>query len=565
WNIINSVHYKKTGKVIILNKEGFYIGGVNEDQLLTVFSPFEILNKIISVKDCQSMEFQSQNGETYVAGISFAGVNNNFIVFPKWIVLQLQKVSESYFIISLVKKYLFLIVLLMLFVIFIFSVYTSNLIIKPFNILIKGTEAASKGDLHFKTEIRSFEEISILSKNFDNMIEKLNAMHVKILDEMSEKENAQKQLLELNENLEKKVEERAFEIISLKEFYQNILNSINSGILFINRESKLEFINPTGEKLLNISFNRNKGKPVNEVSFPESFKNLLIEYLGNNTDFDSKEISFPINNTNIILGIKATFLSKESPILGSIIIFNDITERKKLQNEIIQTEKMFSCGLLSTGMAHDFNNVLNRIKISADISRKLSTNPELEEIFNEIKDGISEGQAMTRSLLSFAKNEEIELVPVDILSLLKSFEIKSKTLLNKNSVKLTINCNKRLVILAEPNHMMQIFLNLVQNAIQAIRDNGVITITANNVGNNCIINFSDNGPGISKVVLPHIFEPFYSTKVVSESSGWGLGLALVKSLAEKLKGNIEVTSTENHGTVFTLEFPIFNKITKEDL
>lgn len=434
WHQIHTVQFGETGKIIILNSKLETLGGVHENLLFKPFTSELVSQQIVSRTDFNwSFEFKSD--KNYVAGVSKTGDTKRLVNIPTWYILLLQDQKESYFMTNMIKKYLLLLVPLMLVLIYFFSRYSSNLILKPLSVFIKGTKKAAMGNLSFKTRIKTFEEIEELSFNFDQMIEKLHEAQSYLRKEIWDKIEAEKAILELNRNLEKKVEERT--------------------------------------------------------------------------------------------------------------------------KELIESEKMFSCGLLSTGMAHDFNNLLNRIKMSIDIMHKLIEHDlHLNEFLTEITDAISEGQSLTGSLLAFAKKETMDLVKTSLFSTLKTFENKIRLSLKQNSISLNLSCPSDLYILSEPNYLQQILLNLYQNAKQAFENtSGNIIINVFEGTEHITMHFKDGGPGISFDIQNHIFEPFFSTKNISQSSGMGLGLALVKSLVERMNGTIQVQSEETEGTLFIITFP----------
>jgi signal transduction histidine kinase len=321
-------------------------------------------------------------------------------------------------------------------------------------------------------------------------------------------------------------------------------------------EGRLEFMNPAGESLLSIRFDQYRGIHYSQIDFPEPFHRFLEKSLSEPLPSDASEIDIAPGPPSLVFGAKSTSFLPERDGPGILVIFNDISERKRLERELIQSEKMFSCGLLSTGMAHDFNNILNRIRMALDILIASAPAPENRELHREIEEAVREGQSMTYSLLTFAKKETIALMPVDLYSALKTFEEKTAGMRTRKRVELEIDCPRGTRILSEPNHLQQILTNLLHNTVQAFDGNsGRIVLRVESGREFTELGFIDDGPGISREVLPHIFEPFFTTKIVSRQSGWGLGLALVRSLVEKMRGSIRVESPPGEGTRVSMKFP----------
>jgi len=551
--ILHSIHFGETGKVILLNNTGKYLTGVEESKLLKSFYPDDIRKKLLTLtKEKTMISYTDLNKKKYIAGSMTLNKSNQITNLPDWRIVLIQDNKESFYLSYLLESYLIWLIPLTFILVFIFNHLTSELVLTPVRILLTATKKATKGDLSVKTSIDKTNEIGELAYHFDHMIESLNQSQNTLKKEIIQKEKAKEVITDLNINLEKKVEQRTFQITQIKEFYENILNSITSGVMVLDNLNLIKFLNPRGEQLLHIKFDKINNMIFTFADLPVKFVKTLENIFKSNR-LISREI---IIDPETILGLKITPQLNIGTFSGRIIVFNNISERKKMEKELINSAKMFSFGLLSTGMAHDFNNILNRVKISNAISKKISNDIKLKEFHNEIDDAIDEGQSMTKSLLSFAKKEKVELIEIDLFSALKSFEEKSRRKASSLGVTLNLKCNKQLTILSNINYLQQVFQNLFQNAVQAFAGNlGIINIVSFDKNNNVIITFKDNGPGIEKDTASHIFEPFYSTKDCSQNSGWGLGLALVKSLIEMMNGSISVESTLNKGTEFIIKFP----------
>ena len=555
-DILHSIHFGETGKVMLLDSSGNYLAGVEKNKLLKPFTPEDIRKKLLEIAETKKViSYKDAYKKKYIAGSQSLNKSNQITNLPNWRIVMIQDNKESFYLSYLLESYLIWIVPLTFILVFIFNHLTNELVLTPVRILLSATKKAIKGDLSVKTSIDKTNEIGELAYHFDHMIENLNLSQATLKEEITQKEKAKEVISDLNINLEKKVEQRTFEITQIKEFYENILKSITSGVMVLDNQQNIKFLNPRGEQLLHIKFDVIKEMSFTLTNLPAKF----IKTLKNALKSDNPVSWEIIIDQNTILGLKITPPLDIGTFSGRIVVFNNISERKKMEKELINSAKMFSFGLLSTGMAHDFNNILNRVKISNAISKKISDDKNLQEFHNEIDDAIDEGQSMTKSLLSFAKKEKVELIKIDLFSALKSFEEKNKRKLTSLNVTLKLKCDKQITILSNINYLQQVFQNLFQNATQAFSGNpGTINIESIYKNNLVFITFADNGPGMTEDTAKHIFEPFYSTKDCSQNSGWGLGLALVKSLIEMMNGQISVDSKLNKGTEFIITFPIID-------
>jgi PAS domain S-box-containing protein len=250
-------------------------------------------------------------------------------------------------------------------------------------------------------------------------------------------------------------------------------------------------------------------------------------------------------------------------------VFQDITEQKKLQQELVQSQKLLSIGTMAGGIAHDFNNILGIILGYTSILQSIKTNPEkFSDGVNAIKQAVDRGAGLVRQILTFARKTDVSFEPLNVSDLIR--EIVS--MLQQTFPKL-ITFNTSLdknmpYIRADHTQIHQAILNLCVNARDAMPNGGEISIhteavageklktrfpSANNSWYICI-NVSDNGTGIDETVRNQIFDPFFTTK--EKGKGTGLGLSVVYGIVQAHNGFIDVVSKMESGTTFSLYFPI---------
>jgi len=252
----------------------------------------------------------------------------------------------------------------------------------------------------------------------------------------------------------------------------------------------------------------------------------------------------------------------EDEISKLIYAFNRMEgELKSKQEQLVQSRKIAAIGTFTAGIAHELNNPINNIYLTAETfldDRELS-NPEGRELVSDILAQAERAGEIIKNLLDFSRSELPSFTDLNIR------EVIEKTLkLVKNQTMLT-GIRTDIAISSDlPNiqgnfrNLEQIFLNLFLNAIHAMPDGGAITINASHSSEDYLkIDVRDTGTGISSEHLEHIFEPFYTTKSVGR--GTGLGLAVTYSLVKKHGGYIEVQSELNAGTTFSIYLPIGHK------
>ncbi len=275
---------------------------------------------------------------------------------------------------------------------------------------------------------------------------------------------------------------------------------------------------------------------------------------------DGTRILFEISSRAIDIGGTAHIQS----------FHRDITEKVRLQEQVLQSQKMESLGELAGGMAHDFQNVLTAILAHTEVLRRhVRTDDFGKRRIKTIEDAAKRAGQMISKLLSFARKESMELVPTDLNTVVAdAVELIGRPLLEQN-VKVRLLLDQHIPFISgDAIHLEQVIANLVMNSRDAMPRGGVITIsTAKRAidresgqtppflkpGSYVVLSIKDAGAGIPREIQDRIFEPFFTTKPAGK--GTGLGLAIVYGVVKSLNGEIRVESREGEGTLFELYFP----------
>ncbi len=241
---------------------------------------------------------------------------------------------------------------------------------------------------------------------------------------------------------------------------------------------------------------------------------------------------------------------------------NSLEELKETETQLVQAEKMGSLGRLSAGIIHEINNPLNYAKTGLYILNSIGermdpdSREEFKEIFTDVQDGFDRVANIVSDLRTFTHPDtrQRDLAPVnDIVQAALRF-LASEV---KDNVDIIQDLPEDMTIYANPNQITQVLLNLIQNAIDALRqkefsdDEPTVTISGNNSNGTCSIVVRDNGPGIPEENLGRIFDPFFTTKEIGQ--GMGLGLSICYRILEQNGGHIRVQSRLGEFSEFTLE------------
>ncbi|MBI5675421.1 MAG: PAS domain S-box protein [Nitrospirae bacterium] len=244
----------------------------------------------------------------------------------------------------------------------------------------------------------------------------------------------------------------------------------------------------------------------------------------------------------------------------------DITERKQAEAQFLRTEQMVVMGEVATGLAHEIKNPLAGIKASIELFSEVATlSGEERDILKMIIGEIKRIEALLKGMLNFAKPPKPDFSDVDVNNIIDTaltFSLKSAPSGQNSTAAIQVikdlNINLPRII-ADPMQLSQIFLNLFLNAVEAMKDGGVLTVSTsyNAQGNSIWIIISDTGKGIEKGFYEQIFHPFFTTK----PKGTGLGLAITKRLIEQHGGLLTVGNNQNGGATFMISLPVKQKET----
>ena len=276
-------------------------------------------------------------------------------------------------------------------------------------------------------------------------------------------------------------------------------------------------------------------------------------------EFDQRDKN---NQKQVLAGVITPVMDDENQILGLAMWVRDITRRKNLEHQLIQAEKIASLGTLASGVAHHFNNIMGGVATFVDFALT-SQNPQSSrralQMTAEAANRVSE---ITESLLTFAEKDFRQFDLSDLTEVLLTFShLVEKPLAEKN-IKLELRIQGAPILEVPGSRMHQVLGNLLDNAENAMADGGAITIDLTRQDDQIILRFADTGCGIEPKDLPHIFEPFYTTRGTvagGDQTSVGLGLSVVHGVIRELGGVIDVASQRNKGATFTIRFPVKEK------
>ncbi len=478
-------------------------------------------------------------------------------------------------------------------------------------------DALNKGeDIYYETIFRKKDGQKIPVESRARMASWLEEpYYVEFISDISHRRAAEKKLylsheaLEKTRNLlelriaqhsseikkQKKGRQKAEQQIgALQNYLAKLINSMPSAIIALDSDNRILQWNLEAEKLTQIVAETAIGQTLEE-KFPELHEKIIFSKAGQSESSSVISFRFELN-----LGLKAKNLEvviyridDHQMDQGEVIRIDDITEKVRIDETLVQTEKMLSLGGLAAGMAHEINNPLGAIVQSTqNIKRRLTsqlprnhqvaeenqlTMAQIEAFIQQQKidkflDGIMESGKraadIVGDMLSFAKPSTDQSSQVDLVEALdaavrlsaKDHSRKRKFDFRQIEIRKTYSPNVGLVV-AQKNQLEQVFLNLLVNAAQALTEKDesdeapLIELIIRREGDTAVVEVIDNGPGMTESIRKRVFEPFFTTK--DEKTGTGLGLSVSYFIiCEQLGGELSVESKWGQGCRFTIRLPL---------
>ncbi|HTV65082.1 MAG TPA: ATP-binding protein [Bryocella sp.] len=367
-----------------------------------------------------------------------------------------------------------------------------------------------------------------------------------------------------NARLYKSLEEKAGQYERLKEFNENIVESISVGVMAVDLEDRIESWNSQMEVMFALPRIDAVGRPMTAVlpvAFLEEFYRVRqTQGIHNLYKFRLRTPTGDTRVTNIAI---APLVSKDFSVIGRLIIVDDITERMELESQLSQAEKLSSIGLLAAGVAHEVNTPLAVISSYAQmLAKQVHGDDRQSSLLDKITKQTFRASEIVNSLLNFSRTSGAEFADVDLNRVIKD----TLTLLEHQFKTARVAVRQELypelpMIHGNTGKLQQVFLNLFLNAKDAMPGGGTLTISTIN-GHHVQVRVSDTGTGIAQEHIHRIYDPFFTTKnkpKSGHSGGTGLGLSVTYGIIQEHAGKIRVDSAPGRGTTFIMEFPLVRK------
>jgi PAS domain S-box-containing protein len=363
-----------------------------------------------------------------------------------------------------------------------------------------------------------------------------------------------------NSRLYHSLEQKAVQIERLKDFSENIVESLSVGVLSVDLGGSIDSWNSHLYQLIGVSRDGAVGRKLEDV-LP---LDLCTEIAARAADDHVSGIyKFPLRNQagrKLVVNVSiAPLIGKTGERLGRLILVDDITQRVGMEEQMMQSEKLTSLGLLAAGVAHEVNTPLAVISnYSQMLARQLPPDDPRHKLVDKIVKQTFRASEIVNNLLNFSRTGGGEFAEVDLNSVVEeTLSLVSHPLRTARISIIKTLAQELPPVLGSANRLQQVFLNLFLNARDAMPNGGMLEVRSGANNGSVEIEITDTGVGISHEFVNRIFDPFFTTK--GANRGTGLGLSVSYGIIKEHAGKIDVRSTAGKGTSFHLEFPVARK------
>ena len=364
-----------------------------------------------------------------------------------------------------------------------------------------------------------------------------------------------------NGRLYASLQQKMTEYERLKDFNENIVESINVGILALDLEDCIESWNAQMEVMYALPRWQTLRQPLRSI-FPPEFVEEFYRVrqnagINNLYKFRLKTAAGETRTVNVAI---APLVTRKFQVVGRLIIMDDITERVELEAQLSQADKLSSIGLLAAGVAHEVNTPLAVISSYTQmLAKQLQGDPQKSGLLEKITRQSFRASEIVNNLLNFSRTSGTEFTDVDINRIISDtlalLEHQFKTAKIHVRSDLTPSLSP---IQGNSGRLQQVFLNLFLNAKDAMPGGGTLSVATTN-GDCVSVRVSDTGSGIAPEHIQRIYDPFFTTKTTpkeGQNRGTGLGLSVTYGIIQEHAGKIHVESHPGTGTTFALDFPM---------
>jgi len=348
---------------------------------------------------------------------------------------------------------------------------------------------------------------------------------------------------------------RASELERLKDYSENIIESLTVGVAVLDQNGRISGWNRVCEETFNRKREEVLGEFLSDVIGPKAFEAIFPPDTQSEYHLVGEiPIDRPSGEMRIFDIAKTPLLDNLHHSYGTIIVFEDITDKIRLQQQLLTSEKLASIGLLSAGVAHEINTPLTGISSYVQILQKTVSDDNFSQLLGKIEAQTDRVSRIVKNLLTFARNpSDLSFHRVHLRDSLQEIISLIDYKLKAMDIALETDLASVAPLWAQGERLQQVFINIILNALDAMPRGGRLRVELAETLTEAVVSISDTGTGIKEQHLPRIFDPFFTTKGVGK--GTGLGLSISYAIINEHEGRIEVQSEPGKGTKFIIFLP----------
>jgi len=429
--------------------------------------------------------------------------------------------------------------------------FLSLLTLRPIRRLAAGAQRISKGDFSPVADISAKDEFGFLAGEFNRMAKSLAGRE-------EEQARHQEQLERVNRDLR----QSSIDLELMKLYNESIIRSVHNAIVVTDVHGIITTLNPPAEKLWELQPDTTIGRKLSELPIAQALSKLTDSWEKVLLDkerllFESVEFANPTRSEHQLVLVDlyvSPLVGKDGTTQGVLLVGEDVTEKVRTKQALLQSERLATIGRMSALVAHEIRNPLSSIGLNAELLEdELSTNSkEPLKILHSIAREVEHLTEITDGYLKFARLPKPTLATENLNELLSSLLNFVKGEFRGASVEVKHQPDPEVALVrADEGQLRQAFLNLLRNSIESMPEGGTLTISTERSDGLVRVRIADTGEGIDNACLDRIFDPFFSTR----EGGTGLGLSLTQQIVAEHGGNIACESSPGQGTCFVVELP----------
>ena len=389
-------------------------------------------------------------------------------------------------------------------------------------------------------------------------LETLVKQAVQHLDLLDENKRLTEELREANAGLEQKVADRTSELADLEQYKEGIISNLTSGMLVTDPDMRITSINPAAGKIMELPDPTLwKGRLITDHERLQYFKDAVMRTLQDGR-LEYQEFTVPLSTgeTQYIGYGTSKMVGLSGQVTGVIVIFRDTTEKRRFEEQMVQSEKLAAIGELAGGVAHEINNPLGVILGFTQLLLKQDwQDAGVKTKLKHIESQTFRCKTIVTNLLKFARKPKVETTLVNLTQVMQETVDILRRQLEVENIQVETKIGPGPVFVrANENELQQVFFNLIVNAKDAMEKGGRFSVRVYAEVDDALVVLQDTGPGIPPAILEKIWNPFFTTK--APGKGTGLGLSITRTLVQKSQGTIDLESVVGEGTTFRLKFPL---------